>query len=61
MRRSILALAFCVASLGAAACTHSAPANVAGESLSAMSLSAGPRWTTRFRNVAPSSLDRGDS
>lgn len=61
MRLSILVLAFGATSLGTVGCSHSTPATDAGQPLSAISSSAGPRWTTRFRSVAPSSLDRGDS
>lgn len=61
MRRHFtFAIAFGALSLVTMACSHSAPQTNAIDPVSSLS-SAGPRWTTRFRNIAPSSLDRGDS
>lgn len=61
MRHFPLVLAFGAVSLGLPAFTHFALASASGERLLAITSTAGPRWTTRFRNVEPSHLNTGDS
>lgn len=61
MKHGILMLALGAATLALAACAHSGTVDGTRQPLSAISPDAGPRWTTRFRNVAPTHLDSGDS
>ena len=61
MKYGILMIALGTAALMSAGCSHNAPADGTRQPLSAISSDAGPRWTTRFRSVAPTHLDSGDS
>ena len=62
MRLRIFVLALAPVSVGVtAACSHNAAAGGARQPLSAVSPGSGPMWTTRFRSVAPTHLNAGDS